>query len=136
MAALTYKPAIERLLRAVADRERLRVHFCTVHTLVDATRDERLRRELNTAELVTPDGMPLVWVGKARGYQIQRFCGPDVMPELFDRGRATGVRHFLYGGAPGVPELLAERLTSRFPGAEVVGTYSPPFRPLTAEEDV
>ncbi len=60
--------------------------------------------------------------------------GPDLMLALCDRGRANSVRHFFYGGAEGVPEQLAARLLARFPGLEVAGTYSPPFRALSLEE--
>jgi N-acetylglucosaminyldiphosphoundecaprenol N-acetyl-beta-D-mannosaminyltransferase len=102
VAAVAYEPTIARLLDAITRRERLRVHFCTVHTVIEATRDERLRTRLNAAELVAPDGMPLVWVARLRGRRAERVCGPDVMPALLDRGRAIGARHFLYGGAPGI----------------------------------
>jgi N-acetylglucosaminyldiphosphoundecaprenol N-acetyl-beta-D-mannosaminyltransferase len=135
VSAVAYEATIDRLLAAIERRERLRVHFCTVHTVIEATRDERLRTRLNDAELVAPDGMPLVWVARLRGRQIERVCGPDLMPALLDRGRAIRARHFLYGGAPGVADRLAARMRSRFPGVEIVGTYSPPFRPLTEEED-
>ena len=131
VAAVAYEPTIERLLAAITHRDRLRVHFCTVHTVIEATRDERLRTRLNAAELVAPDGMPLVWVARLRGRRVERVCGPDVMPALLDRGRAIGARHFLYGGAPGIAERLAARMRARYPGVEFVGTYSPPFRPLT-----
>jgi N-acetylglucosaminyldiphosphoundecaprenol N-acetyl-beta-D-mannosaminyltransferase len=135
VAAVAYEPTIQRLLAAITRRDRLRVHFCTVHTVIEATRDERLRTRLNAAELVAPDGMPLVWVARLRGRRVERVCGPDVMPALLDRGRAIGARHFLYGGAPGIAEGLAARMGARYPGVEFVGTYSPPFRPLTETED-
>ena len=133
--AMAYEPAIERMLAAIRDRERLRVHFCTVHMIIEATRDETLTTRLNAADIVAPDGMPLVWVGRLRGHEIERVCGPDAMPALLDRGRAIGARHFFYGGAPGVADELAGRMARRFPGLEVVGTYCPPFRALTVEED-
>lgn len=135
VAAVAWEPTIRRLLDAITRRERLRVHFCTVHTVIEATRDETLRRRLNAAELVAPDGMPLVWVARLRGRKVERVCGPDLMPALLDRGRAIGARHFLYGGAPGVAERLAARMCARYPGLQIVGTYSPPFRPLTDDED-
>ena len=80
--------------------------------------------------------MPLVWLSRARGFgYVNRVYGPDLMLALCERSLSKGYRHFLYGGAPGVPEKLAENLKRRFPGLDVVGTYSPPFRPLTHEED-
>lgn len=135
VAAVAYEPTIARLLDAITRRQKLRVHFCTVHTVIEATRDERLRTRLNAAEVVAPDGMPLVWVARLRGRMSERVCGPDVMPALLDRGRAIGARHFFYGGAPGIADRLAARMRARYPGVEIVGTYSPPFRPLTDEED-
>ena len=78
--------------------------------------------------LVLPDGVPLVWVGRLRGRPAERICGPDFMPALMDEGRAVGAKHYLYGGAPGVADRLAEHMVARFPGLQVVGVHSPPFR--------
>jgi N-acetylglucosaminyldiphosphoundecaprenol N-acetyl-beta-D-mannosaminyltransferase len=94
-----------------------------------------LRDLLNTADLVAPDGMPLVWLQRASGRTCERVCGPDLMLALLDRGRATGARHFFYGGAEGVAGELARRMAGRYPGLRVAGTESPPFRPLSPEED-
>ncbi len=136
IAAFDLEEAVRLFLAAHASGGRLRAHFCTTHTLVEASDNLRLRAALNHPDAIAaPDGMPLVWVGRAMGKRVGRVCGPDLMPLLIDRSREQGARHFFYGGAPGVAELLAERLAERFPGLIVAGTHSPPFRPLTAEED-
>jgi N-acetylglucosaminyldiphosphoundecaprenol N-acetyl-beta-D-mannosaminyltransferase len=75
--------------------------------------------------------MPLVWLGP-RG--VERVYGPDLMLAVCDAGRAVGLRHFLCGGAPGVAAELQHRLTARFPRLEIAGTFTPPFRELTAHE--
>ena len=75
--------------------------------------------------------MPLVWLGP-RG--VERVYGPDLMLAVCDAGRAVGLRHYLFGGVPGVAEELRAKLTARFPGLEIVGTMTPPFRPLHGEE--
>jgi N-acetylglucosaminyldiphosphoundecaprenol N-acetyl-beta-D-mannosaminyltransferase len=132
----TYSGAIERLLEAAVHGRRLRAHFCTVHSLVEAQSNDGLRSAFASADMVAMDGMPLVWVARHRGVvAAERVCGPDVLLTLCDRGRESGLRHYFLGGAEGVPELLAERLTERFPGLLVAGTCSPPFRPLSPEED-
>lgn len=136
IAAFSFEEALGLLLSAPADGRRLHVHFCTVHSVVSAADDEGLRAAFNAPDsIASPDGVPLVWVGRARGRSVERVCGPDLMPALIDRARALGARHFFYGGAPGVAERLAERLAETYPGLEVAGTHSPPFRPLTPEED-
>ena len=85
--------------------------------------------------LALPDGVPVVWVGKVEGQVVERVCGPDVMPALLDRSRASNARHYFYGGAPGVADRLAERMQAAYPGLDVVGTYSPPFGVRSAEEE-
>jgi N-acetylglucosaminyldiphosphoundecaprenol N-acetyl-beta-D-mannosaminyltransferase len=87
------------------------------------------------ADVVEPDGMPLVLLARRRGIKAQRVCGPDFMPALVERGVPLGRTHFFFGGAPGVPEELARRLGEAYPGLKVVGTMSPPFREPTAEEE-
>lgn len=120
-------------------RERQGCHFIAVtgmHGMTEAQRDPRFKEVLRSAQLVVPDGMPLVWIGRLRGHNIQRrVYGPELMLTFFQVTAGRGYRHFLYGGAPGIPERLAESLKERFEGTDIVGTYSPPFRPLTLEED-
>lgn len=102
-----------------------------VHGVMEAQDDPALRDIHNAAWLVTPDGMPLVWLGP-RG--VDRVYGPDLMLAVCDAGRRVGLTHYLYGGAPGVAEQLRDVLAKRFPGLSVVGTFTPPFRPLSADE--
>ena len=133
--ALRFADAVERLLQApVADRP-LDVHFCAAHAVVEALDDPRLAEAFAKAALVCPDGMPLVWVGRRSGRIVERVCGPDFMLALFDRSRELGRTHYLYGGADGVAERLADRMRERFPGVAIVGLETPPFRPLLAEEE-
>jgi len=107
-----------------------------VHGVIESQSDQDLRRILNQAGLVTPDGMPLVWVSRLRNSRsVSRVYGPDLMAEVCAKSVAKGHRHFLYGGAPGVAERLADQLRQRYPGIEIAGLYVPPFRPLTPAED-
>jgi N-acetylglucosaminyldiphosphoundecaprenol N-acetyl-beta-D-mannosaminyltransferase len=131
-----YEEAIDALLSAATTETRLRAHFCTVHSLVAGHDNARLRDVFESAAMVCTDGVPLVWVARLRGAGgAERVCGPDVMLTLLDRGREVGLRHYFLGGRPGIAEVLAQTLTTRFPGLQVVGTQAPPFRPLTVAED-
>lgn len=129
-----FTDVLEMVLRAPDAGRRLSLHFATAHTIVETDGDARLRRALADG-IVEPDGMPLVWLGRRQGVSVERVCGPDLMPAVVERGVELGRRHFFYGGAPGVPEAVAGRLAERFPGVLTVGTLSPPFRPVTLEED-
>lgn len=104
--------------------------------IMEAQDDEDYRHILNSAFLNTPDGMPTVWLGRYHGFKkMGRVYGPHLMLALCERSVAKGYRHFLYGGRPGVAEKLREELVRKFPGLNIVGTYTPPFRPLNAEEE-
>lgn len=109
---------------------------CATAYNVQLARDlPQLRTAYNRSVLTTPDGMPLVWLAHwHRHRQVTRVYGPDLLLAVCDAGRATGLRHFFYGGAEGVAENLAMRLATKFPGLQVVGTHTPPFRPLAAKE--
>lgn len=105
------------------------------HGVVEARRDPRLARAYRDASLVLPDGMPTVWIGHRQGFAtMDRVFGPDLMLEVFARSTAS-TRHFLLGGNPGVAQELRYALRSRFPHADIVGTYTPPFRELNSDED-
>jgi N-acetylglucosaminyldiphosphoundecaprenol N-acetyl-beta-D-mannosaminyltransferase len=107
-----------------------------VHGIMEAQSDSAFRDILNRSFLTTPDGMPTVWLGRIHGFKhMSRVYGPDYMLGLCERSVTKGYRHFLYGGKPGVAEELRAELTRRFPGLQIVGTYTPPFRPLNAEEE-
>jgi N-acetylglucosaminyldiphosphoundecaprenol N-acetyl-beta-D-mannosaminyltransferase len=104
-----------------------------MHGVSESLREPRFRTILESASLVVPDGMPLVWLGRWNGHNLKRrVYGPELM-ETFCRLTGNQYRHFFYGGANGVPERLAEVLEQRY-SVRVVGTYSPPFRSLRQEE--
>ena len=110
------------------------VVFAGMHGISEANRDSRYKTIVNGADLVVPDGMPLVWLGRLRGNSMRRrVYGPELM-ETFCRETGSQYRHFFYGGAAGVAEILAKSLQEKF-HIVVAGTVSPPFRNLTAAED-
>lgn len=106
-----------------------------VHGVMEAQRDCRFRHILDQAMLVVPDGVPTVWIGRWEGHnKMGRVFGPDLMMEVCRRSIASGRTHFLYGGKPGVATELKQNLEKRYPGIQIVGTYTPPFRPLSSTE--
>ncbi len=105
-----------------------------MHGVMEAQERRPFREILNQASLVVPDGMPLVWLGRWHGFRMpRRVYGPELL-ETFCRTAGCRYRHFFYGGAPGVADRLGEVLHRRY-GIQVAGTYSPPFRHLTQEEE-
>jgi N-acetylglucosaminyldiphosphoundecaprenol N-acetyl-beta-D-mannosaminyltransferase len=127
--------ALEVIDGWITSGDRQYVCVTGVHGVMESQRDASLRQIHNAAGLVTPDGMPLVWLSRWRGFRnTTRVYGPDLMLAVCERSLAAGYRHFFYGGDEGVSERLVRRLEKRFPGLIVAGTYSPPFRPMTPEE--
>lgn len=107
-----------------------------VHGVMEAQSDDGFRSILNSSFLNTPDGMPTVWLGHLQGHKnMSRVYGPDLMLELCRLSVDRGYRHYLYGGKPGIAQELKQALEARFPGLQIVGTYTPPFRALNAEEE-
>ncbi|MBC7265043.1 MAG: WecB/TagA/CpsF family glycosyltransferase [Chloroflexi bacterium] len=136
ISAINMALALETIEGWIARREPHYVCVTSVHGVMESQRDDVLRRIHNAAGLVTPDGMPLVWLSRLMGFwHVERVYGPDLMLALCKRSVTNGYRHFFYGGAQGVPNQLAVTLQRRFPGLRVVGTHSPPFHPVTPEED-
>ena len=136
VSAMNLTIATEAVLEALRARRKGYVCVTGVHGVTEAQGDAGFRRILNGAFLNTTDGMPLVWLGKrAVGSFVDRVYGPDLMLEIFAATQATPFRHFFYGGAPGVAEELQAKLEARFPGVTICGTYCPPFRPLTTDEE-
>jgi N-acetylglucosaminyldiphosphoundecaprenol N-acetyl-beta-D-mannosaminyltransferase len=121
----------------IGRKESRYVCVADVHSVVQGYKNPMHRASMRGADMIVPDGMPLVWTGRLRGESVMaRVSGPDLLPAVCAHSaKEAGWRHYFFGGAEGVPERLAERLSERFPGLRVVGTCSPPFRALSAEED-
>jgi N-acetylglucosaminyldiphosphoundecaprenol N-acetyl-beta-D-mannosaminyltransferase len=116
--------------------ERSYVCLANVHGIMESRRDSELKAIYDSAGLSTPDGMPLVWMGRLRGFhEIERVYGPDLMLAFCQRSEERGYRHFLYGGGEGVADRLESSLKRRFPRLRIVGRHTPPFRELTKAED-
>jgi N-acetylglucosaminyldiphosphoundecaprenol N-acetyl-beta-D-mannosaminyltransferase len=106
-----------------------------MHGVSESRRDAHFRKILQSAALVIPDGMPLVWLGRWHKHSIdRRVCGSELLEAFCEQTRSR-YRHFFYGGAPGVAEDLAKRLQQRHQ-IRVAGTYCPPYRQLNAQEEV
>ena len=109
--------------------------MCNAYTIALADERPDLSDALNANCVNFPDGMPLVWCAKRRNIAVSnRVYGPDLMEAVLDRGRAHGLRHYLYGSTPEVLDSLVAAISQRWPGVEIVGVESPPFRELTDEE--
>lgn len=132
----TDMPGAVRAIRGwVAARERVYVAVTGVHGVMTAQADPAFLTVLEQAVMVTADGMPLVYLGRLRGHPVRRVYGPDLMLAVLAASTDGSLRHYLYGGGPGVGALLEARLSARFPGAVFVGRHTPPFQPLTPEEE-
>ncbi|WP_425003640.1 WecB/TagA/CpsF family glycosyltransferase [Mycolicibacterium sp. S3B2] len=136
ISAVDIAMARNEITHWVEERQPNYVCVTGVHGVMEAQRDPSLLAIHNDSGLTTPDGMPMVWAGRRAGaHWINRVYGPDLMLSVLERAAERGWTSFLYGGKEGVATLLAARLTEQFPALKIVGTYSPPFRELTKDED-
>ncbi|MEO1265855.1 MAG: WecB/TagA/CpsF family glycosyltransferase, partial [Pseudomonadota bacterium] len=127
--------AIERIGGWIARKEARYVCVSDVHSVMRGHDDPDHMAALADADMVTPDGTPLVWVSRLRGNtEIRRVCGPDLMLEICKASEASGWRHYFYGGTEATGASLSEKLATYYPGLNICGSYAPPFRPLSAEE--
>jgi N-acetylglucosaminyldiphosphoundecaprenol N-acetyl-beta-D-mannosaminyltransferase len=135
VSVLNLPLATRLIVEAVKEKHRGYITVTGVHGVMESQDSEEVRRIHNRAFLVTPDGMPMVWLGRLNGHrEMSRVYGPDLMLEVFAVSAQHGLRHFFYGGANGAATELKRRMEQRFPGVQIVGVYEPPFRPLTTEE--
>ena len=106
------------------------------HSVMLCRRDEGMARATRHADLVLPDGIGIILAANVLRYRHEgRITGPTLMLRLADLGRERGLRHYFFGGSEGVPQRLAERLSELYPGLQVAGAYSPPFRELSHSEN-
>jgi len=112
------------------------VAVANTHVVMESQQDKSFKKIISSADLCVPDGMPLIWCGRFKGHALRRrVYGPELMDTFCRETAGNGYRHFFYGGDPEVSHQLVERLVQSCPGIQIAGAYSPPFRPLTQEED-
>ena len=123
-----FEQACERVLERVASRRGGYVCQANAHVLVSAFHDPRLRRALDEAWTVHPDGSPVSWLARRSGpSRASRIAGAELMTRLFELGEPLGLKHYLFGSTPQVVDALTRNLSERHPGARIVGAVSPPF---------
>lgn len=133
VSILTLEDTVQRIL--TPPREGAFVAVANVHSLMTARSNPQLAAALTEADIVTPDGMPLVWALRGLGRREQeRVHGMALAAATMEAGIDGGVRHFFYGSSPQTLDALRTNLGHAYPNIQIAGTHSPPFRPLTDEE--
>jgi N-acetylglucosaminyldiphosphoundecaprenol N-acetyl-beta-D-mannosaminyltransferase len=136
VSALNMNQTIQRIIFWCSEKIPNYVCVTPAHGIMDCWSNPDLRSIFNGSGMTTPDGMAVVWLLKLYGYKsVSRVYGPDLMLSVCQISISQNYRHFFYGGAPGVAEKLAENLRFRYPGLQISGIYSPPYRELTPDED-
>jgi N-acetylglucosaminyldiphosphoundecaprenol N-acetyl-beta-D-mannosaminyltransferase len=134
--SLNLPSAVELMESAVVSATRGYVCVTDVRAIIEAQDNPAYLQILNSSFLTVPDGRPSVWIGRAQGFsRMGQVAGPDLILEFCKLSCQKGYSQFFYGGAPGVAERLRDVLSKRYPGLNVVGTYTPPFRPLNDQEE-
>ncbi len=135
VSVLDMPRAVDAIDDAIASRHGGYICVRDAHGVMAAQKDTHLMDIHETAFLVVPDGMPLVWFGRLYGNDMARVCGPDLMLELCRHGALRGHRHYFFGGTEESLAKLRPALEQKFPGLNIVGMESPPFKPVTTEPD-
>lgn len=134
--ALSWDEAIGRIARWATARESRYICICNVHSVVTTTQDIEFKIAVNNADMATPDGAPVAWVLRRAGFRAQeRINGPDLMWRYLAQAEKSGQVVFFYGSTDHTLSLLRAALGKAFPGLRIGGVYSPPFRPMTRQED-
>ena len=124
---------VERLIEAGRSRFFMTVNL---HTAMLTAQDPAIRAAVDDAAFIVADGMPIVWASRLQPRRLpERVTGADMFPALCERAAKKGYRVYFLGGPPGVGEEAARNLTNRYPGLQIVGVESPPYRALTPQEE-
>jgi len=131
-----HRSAVERVDQLIENGSGGYVCFSTVHMVMEAHDSADFADKVNSADMIVPDGMPIVWMQKAQGTtNTSRVRANDLMTLLCDHAETHGLKVGFYGGKPEVIESILERAGRDYPNLEIAYAYSPPFRPLTEAED-
>jgi N-acetylglucosaminyldiphosphoundecaprenol N-acetyl-beta-D-mannosaminyltransferase len=136
VSASTYADVVTKCTEWAKNRESKAVLFVGMHGLMEAHDDPSFLAAMNRADLANPDGMPVVWALRCLGLgHARRIYGPDATLQLLEAADSSGIPIGFYGADEGTLTKLVTEVERRFPGANVVFSMSPPFRPLTPQED-
>jgi N-acetylglucosaminyldiphosphoundecaprenol N-acetyl-beta-D-mannosaminyltransferase len=136
VAAIDLPRARDLMVELAANAPGTYVTVTGAHGIVESAYDPKVKEAHQHAFVAVPDGMPLVWLGRGLGLKtIARVYGPDLMECVFSDARCRALRHFFYGGDPAVVDRLTKVLAARFGPFTLVGTHSPPLRPVGFSED-
>jgi N-acetylglucosaminyldiphosphoundecaprenol N-acetyl-beta-D-mannosaminyltransferase len=128
--------AINTIKNWIQNQEANYICVTSAHGVLECQDDAQLKSIFNQSGLTTPDGMSIVWILRILGNKnVDRVYGPDLMKAVCNESLYQGWKHYLYGGEPGVVEVLSERLNQTYPGLRIVGSFTPPFRDLTHDEE-
>jgi N-acetylglucosaminyldiphosphoundecaprenol N-acetyl-beta-D-mannosaminyltransferase len=134
--ATSYADATERVIQWARNEETRYVCVASVNNVMHSRDDATYASMMNGADLVTPDGMPLVWGLRVLGVaHAERVYGPSLMPLVCERAAREGIPVGFFGGTPEVLARLEAELLRMFPELDIVYSWPPPFRPLDAEEE-
>lgn len=136
IAAINMEWLVEYLRENLVDIKGDYICVSNVHTTVTAYENPDYLKVQNGGLMAIPDGGPLSTVGQKRGYKnMARTTGPSLMGEIFKISAEKGYRHYFYGSKEETLEILKQKLEEKYSGIQIAGMYSPPFRPLTEDED-
>jgi len=134
--AVTWEEAVGQITRWGADHQSRYVCICNVHSVVTTTSDVEFKIAVNNADMATPDGAPIAWALRRLGHPMQeRINGPDLMMKYLEEAERLDQVVFFYGSTESTLAKLRVALAKQFPRLRIGGTYSPPFRSMSLEED-
>ena len=132
-----YEDAISRISTLARSGRGGYVCVANVHVAIEAEDDPKFAELVNSADIVLPDGTPLVWMQKLQGNDdASQVRGPSLMPMLMEFAEREDLRVGFLGGRPDVLERIATRAADDFPRLKIAYKNSPPFRPLSEADNV
>ena len=128
IATSSYQEAVEKSIEWARNRESRALFFANVHVVMEAHDNSEFRESLNRADMINPDGMPLVWALRALGEpSASRVYGPDAMIAMLQRAESSGIPVGFYGGSESALALLLASVREQFPRLEISFSLSPPL---------
>lgn len=136
VSAGTYQEILTNIIDWAASGRSSSICFANVHMLSEADRSESFRKVVNEADLVSPDGRPLSALMRLQyGIHQDRACGMDLLPDILRLAALRKLNVYLYGSTDDLLQTVCQKAMDNYPGLNIVGAYSPPFRSLSPEED-